>query len=105
MAGGGIVVPLFTDLKRHDMGPELAQSFGSTLDSEFTTARLWGVADSAPYLHDSGATTLHEAIMMHGGEAETVRDDFAALAKADQQAVIAFLRTLRTPLSIGDDLN
>lgn len=103
--GGGVVVPLYTDLKRHDMGPELAESFGSALDSEFNTARLWGVADTAPYLHDGRAMTLHEAIMMHGGEAEAVRDDFAALVKDDQQAVIAFLRTLRTPLLVGSDLD
>ena len=83
----------------------MAEAFGSTLDSEFTTARLWGVADTAPYLYDGRAMTLREAIMMHGGEAEIVRDDFAALAELDQQAVIAFLRTLRTPLLVGEDLD
>ena len=83
-ADGGIVVPLYADLKRHDMGPELAETFGSTLDREFTTARLWGVADTAPYLHDGRAMTLREAIMVHGGEAKIVRDDFAALVRLRQ---------------------
>ena len=45
---GGIIVPLFADLKRHDMGPGLAESFGEELAAQFTTARLWGVADTAP---------------------------------------------------------
>lgn len=104
-AGGGIVVPLFADLKRHDMGSELEETFGSDLDAAFTTARLWGVADSAPYLHDGRAMTLTEAILMHGGEARTARDAFADLSKADRQAVIDFLRSLRTPLRVGRDLD
>jgi len=95
--GAGLVVPLFADLKRHDMGPGLAESFGSPLDSQFTTARLWGVADSAPYLHDGRALTLTDAILLHGGEAAAARDAFAALTDIDRSAVIAFLRTLRTP--------
>ena len=66
---GGLRVELFSDLKRHDMGPELAESFGSDLDARFITARLWGVADTAPYLHDGRAHTLRDAIMMNGGEA------------------------------------
>ena len=51
-AQGGIRVPMFSDLKRYDMGPGLAESTGGPLDSLFITARLWGVADTAPYLHD-----------------------------------------------------
>ncbi len=39
---GGLLVPLFADLKRHDMGAELAESFGEELATQFTTARLWG---------------------------------------------------------------
>ena len=103
--GQGIVVPMFADLKRHDMGPDLAEDFGHPLDSFFTTARLWGVADTAPYLHDGRATTLTEAIMLHGGEAEDARNAFAALSDDDRGAVIAFLRQLRTPAVVGEDLN
>ena len=66
-AQGGLVVPLFADLKRHDMGPELAESFGEERAAQFTTARLWGVADTAPYLHDGRALTPTEAIVLHGG--------------------------------------
>jgi hypothetical protein len=103
--GGGITVPLFADLKRHDMGPELAESFGSELDSEFTTARLWGVWDTAPYLRDGRATTVLEAILMHGGEAADARDAFAWLAQADKGRVLAFLRSLRTPRNPAADLD
>jgi len=95
---GGLVVPLFADLKRHDMGPELAESFGEELAAQFTTARLWGVADTAPYLHDGRALTLTEAIALHGGEAQAARDAFIdTLDAQEKETLLAFLRSLRTP--------
>ena len=104
---GGISVPLFADLKRHDMGPDLSESFAQVDEQrnrEFTTARLWGVADTAPYLHDGRATTLTEAILLHGGEALPARNAFAALSGQNQAEVIAFLRSLRTPTKPAEDL-
>lgn len=102
--GGGLRIPLFADLKRHDMGPALAESFGSDLDAQFTTARLWGVSDTAPYLHDGRATTLGAAIRLHGGEAQAARDAFAALNEVAQAQLLGFLQTLRTPRNPGVDL-
>lgn len=93
-----IVVPLFADLKRHDMGPGLAESFGEELAAQFTTARLWGVADTAPYLHDGRALTLTEAITLHGGEAQAARDAFVnTLDTQEKETLLTFLRSLRTP--------
>lgn len=103
-AGGGLIVPLFADLKRHNMGPTLAESFGHPLDAQFTTARLWGVADTAPYLHDGRALTLGEAILLHGGEAQAARDQYAALAEDDQALLLEFLMSLRTPNDPASDL-
>lgn len=97
---GGVVVPMFADLKRHDMGPQLAETFASAspeLNRQFTTAKLWGVADSSPYLHDGRATTITEAILLHGGEGQAARDAFAALDQEARGEVLAFLRTLHTP--------
>jgi len=94
---GGVTVPMFSDLKRHDMGPGLAEAFGHGLDSQFITARLWGVADTAPYLHDGRATTLTAAILAHGGEAQAARDAFDALPDAGKVELLTFLRSLRTP--------
>ena len=101
---GGLVVPLFSDLKRHDMGPELAETFGVELDPFFVTARLWGIADTAPYLHDGRAMTLGKAILMHGGEGQDARDTFADLGPEDQENVVEFLRALRTPLDTATGL-
>ena len=104
---GGLIVRLFSDLKRHDMGPELAESFHGADDQEnreFITAKLWGVADTAPYLHDGRALTLNEAILLHGGEATAARDAYAALDIADKNQIIEFLRTLRNPSAPNSDV-
>ncbi|MGI9472673.1 MAG: di-heme oxidoredictase family protein [Rubripirellula sp.] len=66
-------------------------------NQEWRTAPLWGVKDSAPYMHDGRAETLLEAISMHEGESIGTRDRFLLLSYADRQAVIAFLETLVAP--------
>jgi hypothetical protein len=106
-ARGGLIVRLFSDLKRHDMGPELAERFHGADDQEnreFITAKLWGVADSAPYLHDGRALTLNEAILLHGGEAAAIRDAYAALNTRQKNQIIGFLRTLRNPVAPNADM-
>ncbi|MGA1874792.1 MAG: di-heme oxidoredictase family protein [bacterium] len=99
---GGLIVQAFSDFKRHDMGPGLAESFDladEQMNREFISASLRGVRDTAPYLHDGRATTITEAILMLGGEAQTARDTFADLNQADKDKLIAFLYSLRTPLT------
>jgi hypothetical protein len=93
-SGSGVEVPLFADLKLHDMGSTMGEEDGNAF---FTTARLWGVADTAPYLHDGRALTLSEAIAQHGGEAQSHADAFEALSAADRAVLISFLETLKTP--------
>lgn len=104
--GFGIRVPLFSDLKRHDMGPGLAESCEAceVSDRELITARLWGIADSAPYLHDGRATTLYQAIEQHGGDALPARNAFLALSQSQQASLIKFLKTLRTPQDPNTDI-
>ena len=45
----------------------------------FLTRPLWGLAETAPYLHDGRAPTVHDAIVLHGGEATAARDAYLAL--------------------------
>ncbi|MEM7159540.1 MAG: di-heme oxidoredictase family protein [Myxococcota bacterium] len=91
-------VQLFSDLKRHDMGPELADPFEVSQDSipagVFLTRPLWGLAESPPYLHDGRAATIPEAIAAHGGEAEASRDAFTALSIDDRADLHVFLLSL-----------
>jgi cytochrome c peroxidase len=93
---GHAVVEIFGDLKRHDLGAEIAEPIKDEgiKESVFLTENLWGVGSTAPYLHDGRATTLTEAIQAHGGEAADSRTRFLGLPLADQKAVIAFLDNL-----------
>ena len=97
-ASGGVRVLLYSDLKRHDMGPGLSETTGGDLDPYFVTPRLWGISDTAPYLHDGRAPTLREAILAHGGEGQFAADGFAALAPTAQEELLTFLDSLRAPL-------
>ena len=97
---GGRVTPylvhLFSDLKRHDMGPELATpaAQGAIPARVFLTRALWGLAETAPYLHDGRAPTVHEAIVLHGGEATAARDAYLALDERDRAGIRVFLTSL-----------
>jgi CxxC motif-containing protein (DUF1111 family) len=90
------VVPLYSDLLLHDMGPELADGIimGISSGAEFRTQPLWGIVTSRPYLHDGRADTLEEAIQWHGGEAAASRAAFAAASAEARADVIAFLESL-----------
>jgi CxxC motif-containing protein (DUF1111 family) len=96
-AAGGYPVWLFSDLKRHDMGREnMAQHVQNGVAlGEYLTPRLWGVADSAPYLHDGRSPSLDYAIAGHGGEAAPARAAFAALSYPDKGALRVYLMSLR----------
>ena len=75
----------------------------SMVTQEWRTPPLWGVADTAPYLHDGRAGTLLEAIVQHGGESAATTERYLNLPVEDRDAVIAFLQTMRGPDPIGDD--
>lgn len=93
---GEVLVELFSDLRRHDMGPGLAEPVDELGNgaARFLTRPLWGVGETAPYLHDGRATTLSEAILWHGGDAQGSRDAFAALSADEQAEVVEFLKSL-----------
>jgi CxxC motif-containing protein (DUF1111 family) len=65
--------------------------------AEWKTPALWGVADSAPYMHDGSAPTLRDAILKHRGDAKGVLKKFEELTTQDQAALVAFLSTLKAP--------
>jgi CxxC motif-containing protein (DUF1111 family) len=67
------------------------------LADEWRTPPLWGVADSAPYLHDGRAATLEDAIKLHGGQAASSASRFEKLSEEEQKQLVAFLRSLRAP--------
>ena len=102
-----MLVPAFTDLKRHKMGDlldneELIQDGVPT--DEWLTRKLWGFASEPPFLHHGRATLISEAILAHGGEAQEARDRFAALTKDEQATVVEFLKTLQVLPEGADSL-
>lgn len=119
----GEVEGLFSDLLLHDMGADLGSvgSYGVPMtpepdpqdvpvasadenakpipptSREWRTAPLWGVASSAPYLHDGRAKTLEQAIAFHGGEASESRLRFMLLNPAEKERLMTFLDSLVAP--------
>ncbi|MCE9557092.1 MAG: hypothetical protein K8T91_27410 [Planctomycetes bacterium] len=65
--------------------------------TEWRTPPLWGVRDSAPYLHDGRADTLTAAIALHDGEAKKSRDNFQRLPHECQLRIVGFLKSLAAP--------
>jgi CxxC motif-containing protein (DUF1111 family) len=92
----------YTDLLLHDMGEGLADNRpeGRATGSEWKTPPLWGiglteqVSGHTEYLHDGRARSLLEAILWHGGEAQSQRDAVAAMQTEDREALLAFLGSL-----------
>lgn len=92
----------YTDMLLHDMGEGLADNRpeGAATGSEWRTPPLWGigltetVSGHTLFLHDGRARNLTEAILWHGGEADVARNKFAALSKADRDALLAFVSSL-----------
>jgi CxxC motif-containing protein (DUF1111 family) len=113
----GLVIQPFTDLLLHDMGDGLADDAtleeGTATGREWRTPPLWGNGTGmsvmkgaidafdpngnpppgGAYLHDGRARSITEAILWHGGEAQVMRDTFAALpadARAQLLAYVAY---------------
>ena len=90
-----LVRNIFTDFKRHDLGPAFHErNWDGSLQKEFLTRPLWGVGNRASYGHDGRCINLTEVILRHGQEAENARNAFAELEGEERQAILAFLNSL-----------
>jgi CxxC motif-containing protein (DUF1111 family) len=92
----------YTDLLLHDLGDALADhrpAFAAG-GNEFRTAPLWGVGlvekvnGRGSFLHDGRARSITDAVLWHGGEAESAKRAFVAMSAADRRALIAFVESL-----------
>jgi len=113
------VIHPYSDLLLHDMGPDLADNGAGDFlasASEWRTPPLWGIGlcdevakgwqkdgdqnnpseDKGPcrYLHDGRAEQLIDAVLWHGGEAQSARDKVVAMSAGDRDALVAFLKSL-----------
>lgn len=92
----------YTDLLLHDMGEGLADNRPEFLANgqEWRTPPLWGIGLSktiyghSQFLHDGRARNLLEAVLWHGGEAETAKQRVLSFNQEQRDALIAFLNSL-----------
>jgi CxxC motif-containing protein (DUF1111 family) len=89
-------VPLYSDLLLHDVMPSNYNGMEEpgAGNGVFKTPPLWGIRDTAPYLHDGRAETIRQAIELHAGEASAVVAAFQGLSAGDRDALLAFLNDL-----------
>jgi len=89
------VVHAYTDLLLHDMGAELADTcLADATPSEFRTEPLMGLRHVRTLLHDGRATSIEEAVLLHGGEGQRARDAFTALRSDERANLLEFLGSL-----------
>ncbi|MFZ3564953.1 di-heme oxidoredictase family protein [Tenacibaculum finnmarkense] len=97
-----IKIKPFSDFLLHDMGADLADNRGDFLanGNEWRTQPLWGlglietVNKHTFLLHDGRARNIEEAILWHGGEANTSKEDFKKLSKEKRDQLLAYLNSL-----------
>ncbi|MEO0963258.1 MAG: di-heme oxidoredictase family protein, partial [Pseudomonadota bacterium] len=92
----------YSDLLLHDMGDGLADNRpeGVANGREWRTPPLWGIGltqavnGHTQFLHDGRARNLLEAILWHGGEAQSSRDAVVEMDTDEREALLAFLNSL-----------
>ncbi len=93
----------YTDLLLHDMGPDLDDGYteGTAKTYEWRTPPLWGLglstfSQGGQYflLHDGRARSIEEAILLHGGEGEQSKANYASASADEQLKLIRFLESL-----------
>ena len=93
----------YTDLLLHDMGAGLDDGYteGSAKTYEWRTPPLWGLGLSKDsqggsyfLMHDGRATSIDEAILMHGGEAIDAMTNYSQLPESEKEMLIQFLESL-----------
>jgi mono/diheme cytochrome c family protein len=96
-ANGTMTVEIWSDFKRHDMGAVDCDSknFNQIGACFFMTPPLWGIRNTAPYLHDGRAATLLDSVLLHGGgdDLNSV-NAFKALSADDQSKIVEFMGSL-----------
>jgi CxxC motif-containing protein (DUF1111 family) len=92
----------YTDLLLHDMGEALAdgRADGQASGRQWKTPPLWGVGlikdvnGHDRLLHDGRARGVLEAVLWHGGEAETSRARVLNMSPAERDALVKFVESL-----------
>jgi len=65
--------------------------------AEWRTPPLWGLRDSAFYLHDGRARTVYEAVTLHGGQAAASAARYKQIGREERGYLNEFLLSLAAP--------
>lgn len=92
----------YTDLLLHDMGEALADHAGEgeATGREWKTPPLWGIGlaqvvnPNTSFLHDGRASSVLDAILWHGGEAQVAQAKVLAMSALQRAALVAFIESL-----------
>jgi len=92
----------YSDMLLHDMGEGLADHRPDFLadGNEWKTRPLWGIGMTqianghTVFLHDGRARNIEEAILWHGGEAESSKEYYRQLSESERKAMLQFLNAL-----------
>jgi len=101
-ADGSMTVEIWSDFRRHNMGSPTdvntdcdSKAFNQIGACFFMTPPLWGIRDTAPYLHDGRAATLLDSVLLHGnGDDAGSIAAFKALTADQQQQIVEFMQSL-----------
>ena len=94
------IVTLYTDLLLHDMGSGLNDGFNEfqAQPEDWRTTPLIGTGEhlrsGGSLLHDGRAKTVDEAILWHGGEAISARDNYLSLKPEHKKLLQSFVKSL-----------
>lgn len=117
---------LYSDLLLHEMSPELSDTgvYGTFVAggrdagaagqggkperpqaslNEWRIPPLWGLRESVPYLHDGRASTIEQAILLHGGEAAASAQRYRGLSPRERGQLERFLLSLTAPPAPAPD--
>jgi hypothetical protein len=86
----------FSDLRHHNMGEGFQEiDFGGTVNRVWRTPMLWGVGSGFPWGHDGQSMTLEDAILRHGGEAQSSHDLWVQASDQKRSQVLTLLRGMQ----------
>lgn len=93
----------YSDFLLHDMGKDLddGRTEFKASSFEWRTAPLWGVSlhekinkKKPRLMHDGRARTFQEAILWHGGEANSVKENYMNSSKETREKLLKFLGSI-----------
>lgn len=96
LMGASGPVPLYSDLLLHNIMPDSYRGMSepSAPAGVFQTKPLWGISETAPYMHDGRSETVQAAILDHHGEGKASQAAFLALTTQGKRALVAFVLDL-----------